>query len=408
MIKIRINKFINVDDSQDGDMVNEIQKFIICNEFKPFKMKQAIIDVDEIKNLERVLPGRPWNILKENLFKIKNSLVLFQMDAYRSEHFVSILNMLKQIDLGCPVYIINSNLSHNGLDVPNYIQFDYFLYDVRVFIDMLVYDTNAKLPINIPYSDEVLFKLSQKKIYYFNCLNNNITSPDRFDFINEMVLRGLHKKMLFSCRNQLNDFRNNPDRKSQLKFEDIEKKALDTGISNLQFDFFSDVAIGKYRLDADFEYTKKVSALYSSHIPFTFIENSYFAIVTETYTQINRKIIFLRYGKYVDCLFLTEKTYRTLAIQPFIIWARPYTLKYLKSMGFKTFPEIFDESYDNELDDSKRMKMILDEVERILSWSEDEAYEKYIYALSNVIHNQRVLKSVDVRKVIEDIYLKLT
>ena len=35
MIKIRINKFINVDDSQDGDMVNEIQKFIVDNKITP-------------------------------------------------------------------------------------------------------------------------------------------------------------------------------------------------------------------------------------------------------------------------------------------------------------------------------------------------------------------------------------
>ena len=56
---------------------------------------------------------------------------------------------------------------------------------------------------------------------------------------------------------------------------------------------------------------------------------------------------------------LTEKTFKPIAMgMPFIIVGTQGSLKYLRSYGFKTFSDLWDESYDDEPDDSKRIEKI--------------------------------------------------
>ena len=45
--------------------------------------------------------------------------------------------------------------------------------------------------------------------------------------------------------------------------------------------------------------------------------------------------------------------------QPFIVFAAPRMLEYLRSYGFKTFDTVWDESYDQETDhDSRKLKIL--------------------------------------------------
>jgi len=54
---------------------------------------------------------------------------------------------------------------------------------------------------------------------------------------------------------------------------------------------------------------------------------------------------------------LTEKTFKPIALgMPFIIVGTQGSLRYLRSYGFKTFGDLWDESYDDEPDDSRRIK----------------------------------------------------
>jgi hypothetical protein len=50
---------------------------------------------------------------------------------------------------------------------------------------------------------------------------------------------------------------------------------------------------------------------------------------------------------------------------PFIIIGNPYILKRLRSLGYKTFDTLWDESYDEEFDCHKRMEKIVKLVEDI-------------------------------------------
>lgn len=72
--------------------------------------------------------------------------------------------------------------------------------------------------------------------------------------------------------------------------------------------------------------------------------------------------------KHSDTRFLTEKTYKTIVHRhPLILLSVPKSLVYLREKGYKTFHPYINESYDNELDDQKRLSMVLQETKRLCS-----------------------------------------
>ena len=92
-------------------------------------------------------------------------------------------------------------------------------------------------------------------------------------------------------------------------------------------------------------------------------DTSLINIVTETY--FFNKII-----------HITEKTYKPIAfMQPFILVAAAGSLQHLKDMGFKTFGNFWDESYDQELDDKQRFRKITALIQSIANWTEEEKTE---------------------------------
>jgi hypothetical protein len=95
----------------------------------------------------------------------------------------------------------------------------------------------------------------------------------------------------------------------------------------------------------------------------TFYKNSLINIITETFYFSN-------------IIHVTEKTFKPIAqLQPFIIIASPGSLQHIRDMGFKTFSEFWDESYDQETDHEVRFNKIFDLVELISKWSEEQKIE---------------------------------
>jgi len=81
---------------------------------------------------------------------------------------------------------------------------------------------------------------------------------------------------------------------------------------------------------------------------------------------------------YDDKRHLTEKIFKPIvARRPFILAAAPGNLAYLRSYGFQTFDQWIDERYDDEPDPGIRMRMIVDQVERLCrlsDWDRDAMY----------------------------------
>ena len=79
----------------------------------------------------------------------------------------------------------------------------------------------------------------------------------------------------------------------------------------------------------------------------------------------------------------------------------------LKSFGFKTFPHIFDESYDEIENKVKRHKHLVNEVERICPLTEDEKHQLYLESIPTIKYNQEQFKRIDIKKFFLDIFYQL-
>ena len=67
---------------------------------------------------------------------------------------------------------------------------------------------------------------------------------------------------------------------------------------------------------------------------------------------------------------LTEKTFKPIILkQPFVLLGCAYNLEYLKSYGFKTFDQWWDESYDYIEDPVRRLQAVADIVKYLDSLS---------------------------------------
>jgi hypothetical protein len=113
------------------------------------------------------------------------------------------------------------------------------------------------------------------------------------------------------------------------------------------------------------------------YMNFDWINQTCFSLTVETYMdeQVNTGISLTTDDRW----FLCEKAYKAIAAHhPFLLASTPTNLAYLRSQGFETFPELWDESYDNEPKFEKRMDCIIDIIKQFdqSSWNQNIVREK--------------------------------
>ena len=87
-------------------------------------------------------------------------------------------------------------------------------------------------------------------------------------------------------------------------------------------------------------------------------------------------------------LHLTEKTFKAIALEmPFVLVAPAGSLAYLREYGFQTFDGIFDESYDLETDDIKRIESVTRLLKDLDNLSVEERNRIHQACLPIVEHN---------------------
>ena len=115
-----------------------------------------------------------------------------------------------------------------------------------------------------------------------------------------------------------------------------------------------------------------------------FYDDSYFCVIMET-----------NYERYESSIQqISEKTYKPIINKiPFLIWTTTGgILKYLKSLGFKTFDNVIDEGYDDENKTYiERFCIFLDEINKIIKMDENDIKNKYISILPIIEYNYNLL-----------------
>ena len=97
--------------------------------------------------------------------------------------------------------------------------------------------------------------------------------------------------------------------------------------------------------------------------------------------------------KAIKMTFITEKTLKGFYYKlPMLVVGTPRTLASLRELGFKTFPEFFNETYDEQICPNIRMGLIKNNIKDIMS--KDLNYLHNLYWSDNVQaklkHNREV------------------
>jgi hypothetical protein len=123
----------------------------------------------------------------------------------------------------------------------------------------------------------------------------------------------------------------------------------------------------------------------SAQIPSAIYNNSYYSLICETNSTIT---------------FLSEKTAKPLIAQrPFIMFGAQHQLAFLRQMGFRTFDQIIDESYDSEPDEFLRHKQAFEQAIELSKMDPRHVYD----VLSDVLdHNRRLINSDDLMAPVRD------
>lgn len=105
-------------------------------------------------------------------------------------------------------------------------------------------------------------------------------------------------------------------------------------------------------------------------------ERSYFHIILETHFDADQS----------GGTFLTEKTFKAIKYgQPFVIAGPPGSLQQLKKSGYRTFDHVIDNSYDTEINNTRRWIMLHETLKEL---QQGNMFDKFVACLPDIQHNQ--------------------
>jgi len=218
------------------------------------------------------------------------------------------------------------------------------------------------------YNDEAI------KTHKFSIFSRNYWDW-RFDIYLELLKRGVLANTNFSFHNY-NPYTNELYDEERLKADAIKKghvitQEVEEFIKGVPYDLgsrsnkFSDVIYEALN-------TSDYHIVVESHFdPFLGIN---YEFAKKDYNELT-----------ISPGFITEKVWKPIACKrPFFIAATPFILRDLKKLGYKTFGEFIDESYDEIVDDKQRLLALTSEIERINNLPTEE-YNQLLASLQNIV-----------------------
>lgn len=118
-------------------------------------------------------------------------------------------------------------------------------------------------------------------------------------------------------------------------------------------------------------------------------DDTYFSAVVETYQQ-------------GVCNWLSEKTFKACAYyHPFLLIGQHHTLKRLKQLGFETYDNIFDESYDDIVEFDIRFDSVIQNIKNFSTTSYDTQTQQKLKHNHFHFFNQDLATSRIISEIIE-------
>lgn len=239
----------------------------------------------------------------------------------------------------------------------------------------LSYNISAILNFNLQFSKITFDPVWFKKIMLFHKLNNHLISELKPYNIKEYyfdILLGsiqISEKEIRENKFFVREFilKNNLEKNNILRYVNYEgeKNLSDQDKKNFEIGFsLKNNILKNKKLSFDIINFNGVNIQISNIIPIEIYNKSVYSVIAET-----------RYSN--EYTFFTEKTVKPLIGQRmFIAFCGQFYLRNLKSLGFKTFEDIIDESYDNFSDQQQRWKLAGEQILHVMKKPQEEIIEK--------------------------------
>ena len=128
------------------------------------------------------------------------------------------------------------------------------------------------------------------------------------------------------------------------------------------------------------------NAAFVHHEEHAMFGDTWFSLVNETHTNI-----FFGNKEVQNGVFISEKSAKVLAHKhPFFMFSTHGHLRELRNLGFQTFSDIWDESYDNIVDPVERYQAILKEIDRLCGLNHSDWVEMHKKLEPIVNHNHKL------------------
>jgi len=241
------------------------------------------------------------------------------------------------------------------------------------------------------YFGDLPLPTEDKKPYKYVCYNANAKEYRMF-LVTELFRRGLDKQGLISLL-----FRYGSPEQMSSDFTDDLGFDITAGYGKLVDEYAKTEMVKRVPLVLD----RSMKSVDKNDRPVDVdhIKHSYFNIITESY-MYNKSLP----QSHKTIFEMSEKTYKALICQPFIHLGSYGVLKYMRSMGYKTFPELFDESYDDIINHTDRLLAVVDSIEKVCKMDDKEFHSIYCKEIiPKVIHNRELVAS---KKIKENIWSK--
>jgi hypothetical protein len=174
------------------------------------------------------------------------------------------------------------------------------------------------------------------------------------------------------------------------------------GLFNIQFDqqhgFTQDQLINVdeyFDLAATAIPIKLDDSTFANHLPRELFLNSYLNIVGES--------VFINIPNSFNMSFVTEKTFGSMINnQMFIVVGQAGSLDLIKSLGYKTFDNIIDESYDSIINNGDRLIAVNKEITRFVSRPIEDIKHDYLQVLDRIEHNRDLLSKQNLQSRLQN------
>lgn len=378
----------NLDFMNGEKTVCELPFFIMTGNFTNKDYEVRLCDLTDINDSEnfyyvinhfcslyKMIIGHDWLIPKsvEECIKHKNLNVIFMSfhESFNNFEFdIRLLqNIIKHKNLNeSQFYIINNNSLltdfYNVFDTKiNFIKSD-FLKEITSLSISQDYENIE------PYRDERKFTFlcqnRRPKTHRLTLLsllkNSGLLENDITDWSLTYGVKNHHDLITFG---------------DDLFFDD--KKSPDI-IKNF-YEIIASPKLGFYEQEKKW-FENPEDYKHFQHIEYESFKNTYVNIVSESNYEVKE-------------IHITEKTYK-----PFFFFQLPIFLATHRHVeilrrehDFFLFDDLIDHSYDNEIDNIKRMYMVLDEIKR-LSNMKEQIKEYYYKNIDKLIYNHNYIKNI--------------